>query len=152
MFGDQRWEFASSLAEIETRQRGSYRVLRSHSPEMVRQEIWALLLTHYAIRALMYEATDPEQLDPLRMSFIRTLRIVRRHVTGQAGFSPNRLATCLRHAIAEILQRPNPARRHRTYPRVTKRASGTKFPRKTLNHNNIRHRAPPDIRLTRLQS
>jgi hypothetical protein len=55
---------------------------------MVRQEIWALLLTHYAIRALMYEATDTEQLDPLRMSFIRTLRIVRRHVTGQAGFSP----------------------------------------------------------------
>jgi len=84
----QRWEFESSLAEIETRQRGSYRVLRSHSPEMVRQEIWALLLTHYAIRALMYEATDPERLDPLRMSFIRTLRIVRRHVTGQAGFSP----------------------------------------------------------------
>ena len=110
------------------------------------------MLTHYAIRALMYEATDPEVLDPLRMSFIRTLRIVRRHVTGQAGFPPNRLATCIRHAIAEILQRPNPARRHRTYPRVTKRASGTKFPRKTLDHKNIRHRAPPDIRLTRLQS
>jgi hypothetical protein len=84
----QRWEFESSLAEIETRQRGSYRVLRSQSPEMVRQEIWALLLTHYAIRALMYEAADSDQLDPLRMSFIRTLRIVRRHVTGQAGFSP----------------------------------------------------------------
>ena len=66
----------------------SYRVLRSQSPQMVRQEIWALLLTDYAIRALMYEATDPERLDPLRMSFIRTLRIVRRHVTGQAGFSP----------------------------------------------------------------
>jgi hypothetical protein len=84
----QRWEFESSLAEIETRQRGSYRVLRSHSPDMVRQEIWALLITHYAIRALMYEASDPDGLDPLRMSFIRTLRIVRRHVTGQAGFSP----------------------------------------------------------------
>jgi hypothetical protein len=84
----QRWEFESSLAEIETRQRGSHRVPRSHSPEMVRQEIWALLLTHYAIRTLMHEAADPEQLDPLRMSFIRTLRIVRSHVTGQAGFSP----------------------------------------------------------------
>ena len=34
---------------------------------MVRQEIWALLLTHYAIRALMYEAADPDQLDPLRL-------------------------------------------------------------------------------------
>ena len=100
----------------------------------------------------MYEAADPEALDPLRMSFIRTLRIVRRHVTGQAAFSPNRLATCLRHARAEILQRPNPARRLRTYPRVTKRASGSKFPRKRLDHNNIRHKAPPEIRLTRRQS
>jgi hypothetical protein len=109
-------------------------------------------LTHYAIRALMYEAADPDQLDPLPMSFIRTLRIVRRHITGQAGFSPNRLATCLRHALAEILARPNPARRLRSYPRVTKRASGSKFPRKTLDHNNIRHRAPPEIRLTRPQS
>jgi len=71
---------------------------------------------------------------------------------GRRVFPPNRLATCLRHAIAEILQRPNPARRHRTYPRVTKRASGTKLPRKTLDHKNIRHRGPPDIRLTRLQS
>lgn len=145
----QRWEFESSLAEIETRQRGSYRVLRSHSPEMVRQEIWALLLTHYAIRTLMYEAADPEQLDPLRLSFIRTLRIVRRHLTGQAGFPPDRLATCTRHAIAEILDRPNPARRHRSYPRVTKRAGRHKFPRKTLDHNNINHRGPPEIRLSR---
>lgn len=84
----QRWEFESSLAEIETRQRGSYRVLRSHSPEMVRQQICALLLTHYAIRALMYETADPDGLDPLRLSFIHTLRIVRRQVTEQAGFPP----------------------------------------------------------------
>lgn len=82
----QRWEFESSLAEIETRQRGNYRVLRSHSPEMVRQEIWALLLTHYAIRALMYEAAGPDGFDPLRLSFIRTLHIVGRPITGQAGF------------------------------------------------------------------
>jgi hypothetical protein len=37
-------------------------------------------------------------------------------------------------------------------PRVTKRASRTKFPRKNPDHNNINHRAPPDIRLTHLQS
>ena len=68
----------------------------------------------------MYEASDPDGLDPLRISFIRTLRIAHRQVTGQAAFPPKRLTTCLRHAIAEILQRPNPAKRNRTYPRVTK--------------------------------
>ncbi|MGW5113702.1 hypothetical protein [Nocardia sp. NPDC004123] len=31
-----RWEFETSLAELETSQRGSYWVLRSHSPAMVR--------------------------------------------------------------------------------------------------------------------
>src|SRR5882757_10066114 len=53
---------------------------------------------------------------------------------GRRVFPPDRLATNLRHALAEILARPNPARRLRTYPRVTKRASGTKFPRKRLDH------------------
>ena len=149
----QRWEFESSLAEIETRQRGSYRVLRSQSPEMVRQEIWALLLTHYAIRALMYEATDPERARPATdvVHPHPAHRPPPRHRAG--GFfpltdSPPACAT----PSPRSSQRPNPARRHRTYPRVTKRASGTKFPRKRLDHNNIRHRAPPDIRLTRLQS
>ncbi|MFE3003467.1 IS4 family transposase, partial [Nocardia sp. NPDC059246] len=73
-----RWEFETSLAELETSQRGSYRVLRSHSPAMVRQEIWALLTTHYAIRELMYYTADFESVDPLRLSFVRTLRVVRR--------------------------------------------------------------------------
>jgi hypothetical protein len=84
----QRWEFETSLAEIETRQRGSYRLLRSQSPAMVRQELWGLLITHYAIRELMYHAADLEGHDPLRLSFIRTLRVVRRQITGQGGFSP----------------------------------------------------------------
>jgi len=113
---------------------------------MVRQEIWALLLTHYAIRALMYEAIDPEVLDPLRMSFIRTLRNRPPHDHRQAGFfPPNRLATCLRHAIAEILKVPTRPRRHRTYPRVTKRAAAPSSREKPSTTMNIRHRGPPDI-------
>ncbi|WP_344517893.1 IS4 family transposase [Nocardia seriolae] len=86
----QRWEFESSLAEIETRQRGRARLLRSQSPQMVRQEIWGLLTTHYAIRELMHHAAADiaEDIGSLRLSFIRSLRVVRRSVTGQAGFSP----------------------------------------------------------------
>ncbi|GAA2469705.1 IS4 family transposase [Nocardia seriolae] len=83
-----RWEIETSFAEIETRQRGSFRVLRSQSPAMVRQEIWGLLITHYAIRELMYHTADFDSVDPLRPSVLRTLRVVRRHVTGQGGFSP----------------------------------------------------------------
>ena len=84
----ERWEFELALDEIQTHQLGRPRVLRSKSPEMVRQEIWALLLTHYAIRHLIYEASDTIDIDPDRISFMRTLRLVRRHTTDQAAFSP----------------------------------------------------------------
>jgi hypothetical protein len=84
----ERWEFESSLDEIKTHQRGRGGVLRSKSPEMAEQEIWAFLLTHYAIRHLMCEAADQAGKDPDRLSFMRSLRVIRRRVTDQAGFSP----------------------------------------------------------------
>src|ERR1700739_1912763 len=84
----ERWEFESSLDEIKTHQRGRGGVLRSKSPEMIRQEIWALLLTHYAVRHLMCEAADQAGKDPDRLSFIRSLRVIRRQLTGQAALSP----------------------------------------------------------------
>jgi IS4 transposase len=86
---NQRWELESSFDEIKTHQRGSGGVLRSRSPEMVKQEIWALLLTHYAVRHLMQEAADEVDLDSDRLSFVRSLRVIRRQVTNQAGFSPS---------------------------------------------------------------
>lgn len=84
----ERWEFESLIDEVKTHQRGPGRVLRSKSPQMVYQEIWAMLLTHYAIRRLMCRAADEADVDPDRLSFVRSLRIVRRHVTEQADFSP----------------------------------------------------------------
>jgi len=84
----QRWEFEISLAELELRQRGPGRVLRSQNPETVRQEIWAMLLVHYAVRVLMARVAADHDTDPDRVSFIRSLRIIRRHVTAQAAFSP----------------------------------------------------------------
>jgi hypothetical protein len=84
----ERWECESLIDEVKTHQRGPARILRSKSPDMVRQEIWALLLTHYGIRRLMCNAADEIGEDPDRLSFMRSLRVIRRHVTGQADFSP----------------------------------------------------------------
>jgi len=84
----QRWEYEMSLREIETQLLAPGQGLRSKTPELVRQEFWGLLLAHYAIRALMTEAADTAELDPDRLSFIRTLNVVRRQVTNQTGFSP----------------------------------------------------------------
>jgi hypothetical protein len=84
----ERWEIENTFDEIKTHQRGDKRVLRSKKPDLVKQEIWALLLTHYAIRTLMTEAADEADVDTDRISFMRTLRIIRRQVTDQADFSP----------------------------------------------------------------
>jgi hypothetical protein len=84
----QRWEQESALDEIKTDLRGRGEVLRSKTPDLVEQQLWGLLLAHYAIRALLLEAADPAGYDPDRMSFIKGLRIVRRQVTDQAAITP----------------------------------------------------------------
>lgn len=85
----ERWEEESVFDEIETHQRGGSTVLlRSKHADTVRQEIWALLLTHYAIRHLMREAAEQADVDTDRLSFIRSFRAIRRQVTDQAAFSP----------------------------------------------------------------
>jgi hypothetical protein len=84
----ERWEAENTIDELKTHQRGPARILRSKSPDMVKQEIWALLLTHYSIRRLMCRAADEADVDPDRISFMRSLRIIRRQVTRPADFSP----------------------------------------------------------------
>ena len=84
----QRWELEGALDELKTHQRGPRAVLRSKTPQGVEQEIYAHLLVHYAIRALMHQAALDAEVDPDRLSFVRSLRIVRRQLIAQAAFSP----------------------------------------------------------------
>jgi hypothetical protein len=117
----QRWEYEIALKEMETQMLEPGSGLRSKSPELVRQEMWGLLLAHYAIRALMAGAADSAGLDPDRLSFIRSINVVRRQVTDQAAFSPGRLTTARAMAIREILERVSKGRRKRIYSRVIKK-------------------------------
>src|SRR5580692_1292453 len=76
----QRWEHEGGNAQLKTYLRGPGRVLRSQSPAMVQQEIWGYLLTHYAISALTCTAATAAGIDPDRVKFKRTVRIIRRAV------------------------------------------------------------------------
>ncbi|MFE7779446.1 IS4 family transposase [Streptomyces sp. NPDC057445] len=84
----QRWEFESTLDEIKTHLGGPHLVLRSQHPEGAEQELYGFLLVHHAIRHLMHQAARQGDQDPDRISFTRSLRVVRRQVTDQAAFSP----------------------------------------------------------------
>ncbi|MCA1836594.1 MAG: IS4 family transposase [Actinobacteria bacterium] len=83
----QRWEIETAFHELEV-QLLATTGLRSKTPDMVEQEFWGLLVSHYATRAFMQEAADSIDIDPDRLSFTRTLNIIRRRVTDPAPFSP----------------------------------------------------------------
>ena len=143
----QRWEFEIALDEIETHQIAHSRVLRSKSPQMVRQEIWGILLAHYAIRTLMVEAAYDANIDPDRLSFIRSLRVIRREADGAADFPPHQTAGVIRRVIAEILRYPLRPRRHRAYPRVIKRYGPCYRPIKRPNHRATRYPGPVTVEI-----
>jgi hypothetical protein len=76
----QRWEHEGGNAQLKTYLRGPGRVLRSQSPAMAEQEIWGYLLTCYAISKLICEAATAAGIDPDRVKFKRTIRVIRRAI------------------------------------------------------------------------
>jgi hypothetical protein len=76
----ERWEIESAFDELKTHLRGAQMVLRSKTPELVRQEFYGLLMTHFAIRGLMHEAALKAKEDPDRLSFLHAVRVVRRKI------------------------------------------------------------------------
>lgn len=83
-----RWEHETGNQQLKTYLRGPGRVLRSKSPDMVRQEIYGYLLTHYALSVLICRAATEADIDPDQVKFLRTVRLVRRRIDDPAAFSP----------------------------------------------------------------
>lgn len=105
----ERWEFETSLDELKTHMRGARTVLRSQTPELVRQECYGLLLAHFAIRGLMHEAALSAGRDPDRISFVHTLRVVRRTLPRFAALPPSGLEGSARDGAG-----PSPRRGRRS--------------------------------------
>ena len=85
----ERWEIEGALAELKTHLRGARVVLRSKTPELVRQEFWGLLLAHFAVRGLIHEAALRADEDPDRLSFSHAVRVVRRKLPLFAALPPS---------------------------------------------------------------
>jgi hypothetical protein len=87
----QRWEEETGNDQLKTHLRGPGRVLRSRLPDLVHQEIWAFLIVHHAISALIAKASAAADLDPDRISFAKALRLIRRTATATADIPPSGL-------------------------------------------------------------
>jgi hypothetical protein len=88
----ERWEFETALDEFKTHLRGARTVLRSQTPDLVRQEVYGVLLAHFALRGLMHEAALKAGRDPDRISFTHTVNVVRRTLPRFAALPPSGLA------------------------------------------------------------
>jgi hypothetical protein len=87
----ERWEQETGHDQLKTHLRGPGKILRSKLPDLVYQEIWAYLIVHHAISALTAKASAAADLDPDRISFTKTLRLIRRTATGTADIPPSGL-------------------------------------------------------------
>jgi hypothetical protein len=85
----ERWEIESAFDELKTHLRGAQIVLRSKTPDLVRQEFYGLLMAHFAIRGLMHEAALRTDEDPDRLSFLHTVRVVRRKMAAFGAIPPS---------------------------------------------------------------
>ena len=84
-----RWQLETCFDELETSLRGGATVvLRSKSPPMIRQEIYAMLCCYQAIRTLISHAAADAGIDPRRISFTRARDAVRSRISDSGCFSP----------------------------------------------------------------
>ena len=84
-----RWEIENAFDEFKTHLRGSQIVLRSKRPELVVQEFYGFMMAHFAIRGIMHEAALRAGEDPDRLSYVHSVRVIRRKLVVFAAISPS---------------------------------------------------------------
>jgi hypothetical protein len=85
----ERWEIETAFDELKTHLRGPKIVLRSKTPDLVRQEFYGLMMAHFAIRGLMHEAALKANEDPDQLSFLHAVRVIRRKMAIYGAIPPS---------------------------------------------------------------
>jgi hypothetical protein len=84
-----RWQLETCFDELETSIRGGAAVvLRSKSPPMIRQEIYAMLCCYQAIRTLISDTAGDASLDSARISFTCARDAIRSRISDSGCFPP----------------------------------------------------------------
>lgn len=139
----ERWEEENTIDEVKTHQL-ERPVLRSQTPAGLIQEIEGLMLSHFVIRSLIQEAAAEKGLDPDRLSFTGTLKVLRCRLPEVPRDVADRVGRerWYQELISEISEQILPPRRDRVNPRVIKRKM-SKWPKKRAKHLNPPKPAKP---------
>jgi hypothetical protein len=135
----ERWEIELAIDEIKDHQRLSSQPLRSKLPVLVLQELYALLLAHYAIRALTLQAATTSGLDPDRISFTQGIRVLKSGLNLSPFLTLGGMDRLLKRLYTDLVDRHLllPPRRLRFNCRVVKRTC-TRFRRKKPEHHQVK--------------
>jgi hypothetical protein len=135
----ERWEEELTFDEQKTHQdppRPSKPThLRSQTPAGVIQELYALSLAHYVVRALMAEAAKKESIDVDRLSFTGCLQILQGRLPECDSSTPLDLEHWYCLLLQEMSQERIELRRNRANPRVVKRKM-SKWKKKRPEHRS----------------
>jgi len=85
----ERWAIETALDELKTHLRGAQIVLRSKTPELVKQEFYGFMMAHFAVRGLMHEAALKADEDPDQLSFVHAVRVIRRKLPAFSAIPPS---------------------------------------------------------------
>lgn len=133
----ERWEeelvFDEQKTHLDPRRPGKPAQLRSQTPEGVEQELYAVSLGHFVVRALMLEAAKEDNLDVDRLSFTGCLRILQARLPECDSSTRVTLENWYRLLLTEMSQERLEPRRNRANPRVVKRKM-SKFAKKRPEH------------------
>ena len=88
----ERWEIETALGECKTKLKGPTVMMRSKTPDLVKQEFYGFMLTYFVIRKLMHEAAIQADEDPDRLSFKHTVQVIRRKIHLFRAFPPAAMA------------------------------------------------------------
>ena len=118
---------------MDTHQRLLQHPLRSQKPVGVIQELYGLLIAHYAVRRIMYEAAVAAGLDPDRLSFTNAVQLICDAIPEFQMVAREQKGQLYQRLLQDIARYRLPERGHRSNPRVVKRKM-SKFALKRDQH------------------
>ena len=117
----ERWEVEITIDEMDTHQREPLQPLRSRTPLGVLQEFYGLLIAHYCIRKVMHDAAVQADIAPDRLSFTKSVRILRNALFEFQIVDENQKPALYQRLLKDIARTKLPERANRSNPRVIKR-------------------------------
>lgn len=126
----ERWEIEVAFDEIKTHQRQQKKVLRSKTPEGVRQEVYATLLAHYAVRTVMVHAAAEVGVDPDRLSFTEAVFQISEAIDDEMVFAPQHHEQMMQRLCTRLSRTLLPERRLRINRREVKQVYNKYKPKK----------------------